>query len=120
MNRACHLYFISAAGREITKVGISSDPRKRLAGLQTASPYPLVLFASVAFDNRAGSVGAERVIHAALDDHRMSGEWFAIDAASALDVNDAVTGIIQGGDFHPDDFVGLCQMVAFQCLGDAT
>jgi hypothetical protein len=119
MMEECHLYFVSAVGRNITKIGISADPRKRLAGLKTASPYPLALFASVCFEGRAQAERAERIIHAALADHRMSGEWFAISAASALEVNDAVSDMIRIGDFHPDDFVGLCQMLAFQCLGDA-
>jgi hypothetical protein len=90
-----------------------------LAGLKTSSPFPLSLFASVGFESRARAEWAERVIHAALDDHRMWGEWFAISAAAALEVNDAVTNMIRVGDFHPDDFIGLCQMVAFQFLGDA-
>jgi hypothetical protein len=103
----------------MVKVGISSDPKKRLAGLKTANPYPLSIVASIAFDSRVKAEWAERTIHCALADYRMAGEWFAVGATDALAVYEGIASIIALGDFHPDDFVGLCQMTAFQCIGHA-
>ena len=113
----CHMYFIgTAASPAITKIGISLDPRKRLAGLKTASPFPLFLFASVGFKDRTQAEWSERVMHAALEDYRMRGEWFSVSPSSAFEVSKAVSDLISSKDFHPDDFIGLCQMIAFQCL----
>lgn len=117
-NRSCFVYFISAsASAPMTKVGVSFNPAKRLAGLKTASPHPLSLVASVAFDQRTQAEWTERVLHLALDDYRMSGEWFSVGATDAFAVYEAILRVASLGDFEPDDFIGICQMTAFQCIG---
>lgn len=117
-NRPCSVYFISASAvTPMTKVGISLDPAKRLAGLKVASPYPLSLVASVAFGHRTQAEWAERVMHLALANYRMAGEWFAVGATDAFSLYEAIHRIIALGDFDPDDFIGICQMTAFQCIG---
>lgn len=115
-----YVYFISAsAGTPMAKVGVSTNPGKRLAGLKTASPYRLSLVASITFDSRAQAEWAERVMHCALADYRMSGEWFSVGAADAFSVYGGIADIIAHGDYDPADFIGLCQMIAFQCVGAA-
>ena len=37
------VYFVRVAGQSVFKVGISDNPEKRLAGLQTGCPYELQL-----------------------------------------------------------------------------
>lgn len=115
----CHIYFIrSDAGRDVVKVGLSSNPRKRLQSLKASSPYRLSLFASVEFSSRVQADWAERTMHCALSKYRMSGEWFSVSAASAFSLYQDIVELIAGQDFHPDDFVEICQMTAFQRLGD--
>ncbi len=63
------VYFIRAGNEGAIKIGRATDPRKRLAALQTASPAPLLLLAVI--EN-----GDERAFHTQFAAHRLNGEWF--------------------------------------------
>lgn len=54
------------------KIGWALDPQKRLAELQTACPYKLVLR-----HVRSGDKALEGQLHRQLASQRLSGEWFA-------------------------------------------
>ena len=113
----CCLYFIDAdAGSSLSKIGISKSPQSRPGSIKTSSPYELKLLISVPFESRAQAEWRERVLHFALNDYRMHGEWFSVKAETAVEVHNAISEIIEGQDFDPDDFSGLCQMIAFQCV----
>lgn len=58
------------------KVGVASDPRTRLKGLQTGNPRPLVLAAIFGTPNRSIALALETAFHEVMADHRLSGEWF--------------------------------------------
>jgi len=77
-----YLYLLEAGG--LFKVGISNDVRKRLAGLQGASPVPvrLVMYRRI---NRATARRVEKYAHERLREHHSHGEWFrcAEDVARA-------------------------------------
>lgn len=62
-------------GQKLVKIGISNDPAKRIAELQTGNPYKIVQRFAVAC---AQSPAAENKLHAALGAKRMMGEWFTI------------------------------------------
>lgn len=67
------------------KIGIAADVRKRLSGLQTATPYPLKLRLFVGdLQGRARQI--EKECHRRLDQHRVSGEWFKVEWREAVDV----------------------------------
>jgi len=73
------LYLIEDPAGGVTKIGISANPEKRLATLQTANPNPLYLRYVVDCQRgRAGSVEAD--IHAEYRSFRASGEWFKLAA----------------------------------------
>lgn len=59
---------------DTVKIGISWDVQKRLAGLQTSSPFALELLGYT--DNVNASL--ERLIHERLKVHRLKGEWFRL------------------------------------------
>lgn len=65
------VYFVEAPGRGI-KVGYSTNVQGRLRSLQCSSPTPLKVLATI-----DGTIQVEQRIHALLNDHRLSGEWFA-------------------------------------------
>lgn len=67
------LYFVQAAAGGPIKIGVSKNPRKRLAQLQTASPIDLVLRRVVDDPN---AWGWERRLHELFAEWRMRGEWF--------------------------------------------
>lgn len=72
-DRELSVYFIGGPSGPI-KIGVSKDPKRRLAGLQTNSPYHLKLLAIA-----PGGVEEERFLHAKFAHLRLKGEWFKRD-----------------------------------------
>jgi hypothetical protein len=73
------VYVIHAVGTDRVKIGYSAEPEKRLADLQTASPFPLALIGK-----REGAPDLERRFHRHLSEYRRIGEWFEFDPQEAL------------------------------------
>lgn len=73
---ASYVYVISGDhGRQ--KIGVSDDPKRRIAELATGSPYPLKFeFVGEVQDGGAGQVEVEA--HFMLAQHRALGEWFVV------------------------------------------
>lgn len=65
------VYFISN-GNGAVKIGVAESPERRLAGLQTGSPFDLSLEATC-----SGGLEQEKAYHSLFSDHRLRGEWFA-------------------------------------------
>lgn len=65
------IYFVGQQPDGPVKVGYSKNPFDRMASLQTGNPRPLALIWVV-----EGDLGTERMIHEALAEHRLGGEWF--------------------------------------------
>lgn len=59
-----------------TKIGISGDPRKRIASLQTGHPEPLRLVKAIRCRTAAHARAVERDLHIHFERQRMNGEWF--------------------------------------------
>jgi hypothetical protein len=59
-----------------TKIGISGDPRGRVASLQTGHPEPLRLVKAIRCRTAADARAVERDLHSHFERHRMNGEWF--------------------------------------------
>jgi hypothetical protein len=100
------VYIICTEGADKgpVKVGVTTDLKKRLACLNTASPHPLEVFA--VFDaqsmDRAGRL--EQDLHLVLQCWRLQGEWFNVTpqyAAGALSAlvnpEDALGGLFRAG-----------------------
>jgi hypothetical protein len=84
------IYFIVASGK--TKVGVSTDPFRRLDQLQASSPVKLTL--ALAF---VGGYTIERRIHAHLAGKLSHGEWYNV-ALSGKQAHDVLASI---GLSHP-------------------
>lgn len=65
------IYFV--AGANLTKVGLTTDLRARMATLQASSPVVLTLVLVL-----TGGREVERMLHARYDAFRRHGEWFAL------------------------------------------
>lgn len=79
-----YVYAMSAEGR--TKVGISSNPKKRLDTLQTAHAAQIVLVGLLACETREEARAVEASIHRRLAASRLMGEWFAVEPAAVQEI----------------------------------
>lgn len=66
------VYFIQAVGGGPIKIGMSNDPKERLATLQAGSPVMLRIIGIA-----DGGQDKEMALHRRLAAHRLHGEWFA-------------------------------------------
>lgn len=66
------LYLISHPHGYI-KIGVSSNPLRRLSELQSGSPYELDIIGFAGFSEPEQ---AEKALHAEFDAHHVRGEWF--------------------------------------------
>lgn len=77
--------YLIASGRNIIKVGKADDVRKRVRGLQTASPFEMQIFHTIEVSSE--HVGAlEKLIHKRLKRYHLRGEWFCIERALAVSI----------------------------------
>lgn len=65
------IYFISAGPDGPIKIGYASNPKKRLASLQTAHHQELTLLRVI-----PGNTTAEGILHRRFKKDRLKGEWF--------------------------------------------
>lgn len=71
-NNSKSVYFIKAGN--FVKIGIATDPEKRLIELQTANPVVLKLVYSMPGDEEL-----EKLLHKTFDEYRENGEWFRFE-----------------------------------------
>lgn len=75
--------YLIASGRNIIKVGKADDVRKRVRGLQTASPFEMQVFHTI--EASTEHVGAlEKLIHKRLKRYHLRGEWFRVERQTAV------------------------------------
>lgn len=64
-------------GADVVKIGLSTNPQKRLVGLQTGYPFPLKIFISHLCDSRTVSAKQlEAALHKKFKARNTQGEWF--------------------------------------------
>jgi hypothetical protein len=76
---AAMIYFTQDSQTKAIKIGYSKNPKKRRAGLQSATPGQLVLLGAI-----HGGLEHERAYHEKFAQHRLHGEWFKGDILSAV------------------------------------
>ena len=112
----CRYIYVIGPELGLQKIGIATDPRARLATLQTASPLKLKIHASVAVPFGAAHA-VERRTHEALRAARANGEWFEIapaEAATAVRAAAAACSALEGsaGALPLFDFMQAAQAQA--------
>ena len=65
------VYAIGSPQHGMVKIGTTANLPERMASLQTASPFPLVVLWT-----QEGGTDLERLLHSRLRHHRIHGEWF--------------------------------------------
>lgn len=65
------VYLIREVGSSFVKVGVASDPSRRLSDLQTGNPRRLEIVWTI-----PGGYDLERALHSWFDKYRAEGEWF--------------------------------------------
>jgi hypothetical protein len=84
------LYVIMFGEQEFFKIGVSSNPMKRLATLQGACPKQLSIAINLDLP-RFHAHGVEQAMHRRLKKYRVSGEWFAVSLEQlAKDLEDVM------------------------------
>lgn len=90
MSDETHVYIIcrikSNKPKSPVKVGISSNPAKRIASLQTANPFQLVLLTTFYCPTREMARSLEASFHETQSDRRLWGEWFNIHPMEATEL----------------------------------
>ena len=71
-----YVYFVQCGTDGPIKIGYTSDPAKRLSGLQVGSPEQLYMLGAVRARREV-----EGALHQALSKYRIGGEWFEPSAA---------------------------------------
>lgn len=74
-DKAKSVYIIQCPQTKLIKIGISADPLGRLSGLQTGYPFKLNLL-RVIESKKYTAKRLEKILHIALIDFRLEGEWF--------------------------------------------
>ena len=84
-------YFLYIIGykkaEEITspvKIGIGSDPLKRLNSLQTGNPSPIEIYHVFSIPRKDIARDLERAFHTVMAEKRLLGEWFDMSPSAAL------------------------------------
>lgn len=79
--------FVYVIGREEgpVKVGISSNPRKRLSQIRTACPFHAELLHVEPMLDRWHARYHEEMFHGVYEEKRLNGEWFDLDAELAIE-----------------------------------
>jgi hypothetical protein len=88
MSRDCFIYVMAASrddglGQPV-KVGISADPVKRLASINTAAPFRVSIHRLFRMPSRFVACKIERAFHDRHRASRLNGEWFHLSPESAI------------------------------------
>lgn len=79
-----YVYVIGRAEGPV-KVGITTDLIARMRQMQTGSPFKLQLLYAMPCDDRANAREHESAFHFVYAEHRLTGEWFNLDAQEAIE-----------------------------------
>jgi len=71
-----HVYIMQGCS-DVFKIGVSTDPKRRLRDISTLSPVPITLYRTYKLGDNAYSV--ERRAHAMFNSVRLHGEWFKLE-----------------------------------------
>lgn len=94
--------YLVRASNGMVKIGMTSNPRARLAGLQTGSPLQLSIVHRRSVPTPRART-AEKRIHHTLRAHRAHGEWFSCPIPKAIAEIDRTA--LREEQAHADSFL---------------
>ena len=74
--------YVVRGGHNLVKIGVTRNPRARLASLRTAAAFPID-YSYIAFTDNSGPM-IEGAAHTLLERHRTNGEWFDVAPEMAV------------------------------------
>lgn len=83
--RSCAFVYVIGREEGPVKVGISSNPRKRLSQIKTACPFAAELLHVEPMLDRNHARYHEEMFHGVYAEKRLNGEWFDLDADLAIE-----------------------------------
>lgn len=101
-----YVYFVQAGDIGPVKIGVASNPKKRLAQMQTSCPVPLRLLFFEDMRRRERAFEVEAILHHALAASRQHGEWFRFDSDVRWAINLYGLGVSLES-IHEEDFSPL-------------
>jgi len=89
----CYLMFFgSGTTATHVKIGISNDPKLRIAGVRTGNPLEPLWVYSFPYSDRVAAGSAERFLHSSFPAKRSNGEWFTIEPAGEAEARALANG----------------------------
>jgi hypothetical protein len=79
-----HIYIVESQG--YYKIGVASNLKQRLFGLQTGNPSPIEVVETFQFDNYSTMSSLEKRTHSILRNYNVRGEWFSLTDGELLSV----------------------------------
>ena len=73
-----YVYFISTTRKNVVKIGIANNPKKRLKTFQTANYEELIILRVIKVENRALAFKLETALHQKFKRYHIRGEWFKL------------------------------------------
>ena len=86
-------YIISCTTVDFIKIGITTDPQRRLTELQTNSPYTLRIALLIECNNLATAQRLEKLLHELMHASRSNGEWFHASVSTAVEYAEMLLSI---------------------------
>ncbi len=75
-DRVTYIYFITDG--EYTKIGMSNNPKERLAVLQVGNPKQLTVAYTLPYENRQHAKQVESLLHKVYEPYLIRGEWYKL------------------------------------------
>jgi hypothetical protein len=94
------VYVIEAVGTGLYKIGFSSSPKRRSAGIETQSPVPTRLVGVI-----AGTRTHEAEWHYCFRDKRERGEWFRLTEEDVEHILHESFGVDRLPEYHADSYL---------------
>ena len=73
-----YVYFISNKRKNVVKIGVASNPDKRLKTFQTANHEELIILRRIRLKNPTEAFNFESVLHKKFRKYHIRGEWFKL------------------------------------------
>lgn len=97
-NRPCFIYVLATIGKagdcSPVKIGIASDPAKRMASIQTACPHPIRMQTFFGPMHRDYARYIEREAHRLYGRIKLHGEWFDVSPGVAVETIEGLIRVI--------------------------
>jgi predicted GIY-YIG superfamily endonuclease len=101
------IYLIGSTSNNAVKIGVSTNPKKRLTSLQTGSSIKLNLISSYTFPNSNYAYAIEKYLHTESKEFALNGEWFEFDRLSLLVIKKCLETLLLSAYIDSGENLGI-------------